>query len=796
MPSLSRRLSANQRGFVENERGFSLTPRRADHMAAQLPERADGAVTLRPGLRNRDLVRVRTVGTGAAPGRLQQGHVLYPDALPGADLLWLAAGDAIEQLALLTRDAKLAWELELSPRVAGHHREASGAIVFEDAAGDGLLRVLAPLAVDATGHQYAIEIQADYAPGHATLRFEPSGVPQAYPLLVDPAVEVVTWEQKALGQSVPGRYRHAMAYDEKRKVVVMFGGTNGSPLGDTWEWNGASWKQAKPPVSPDARSSGSLSYFDDGQSSGVLLFGGGEFSSNVKGDTWLFDGTTWTQLSPTQSPPARRAHATAWVASKKQVLLFGGSNGKWLSDTWLFDGNTWTQSTAGNAPGGRFNHALAYDTKLDRVVLFGGRVSFALDDTWEWGAATGAWGQRNPATIPPARGGHGLAYDSRVGRTVMTFGDDASYADDTWEWDGSDWEQRAPLTLPAPYRTDTAMAYDVERDRVVMFGGYFTTGLSDTWVYRRYGGKCTTQADCDGAACLDGVCCASAQCGTCEACSPVDGQCAAVTNAPDPDTCSGTSSCDASGQCKNGAAVACTAGGDCASGFCADGVCCDSACTGACEACDRPGQEGTCGFVTGSAKHGVCPGAGPCGASCTGLDAECQFAVKETECGGVCSGGILTRSSCDGQGNCFAAGPSACPGNFACESSEACATSCSSEQDCAAGYVCDGGQCRQPLGGSVCSDDFTTKDPSGAEHSCTPYKCAGGVCRESCSSAGDCADGFVCSDEFRCSPLRAPADDGGGCGCRSAGRDGSSGAWLFALLALGIASRRRTAHRR
>ncbi|MCL2450992.1 MAG: hypothetical protein FWD17_18770, partial [Polyangiaceae bacterium] len=68
-------------------------------------------------------------------------------------------------------------------------------------------------------------------------------------------------------------------------------------------------------------------------------------------DTWTFDGTSWTQVSVSSSPPARMYVAMAPLGN--QVVLFGGydstSN---LNDTWTFDGTAWMQVSALNVPPG------------------------------------------------------------------------------------------------------------------------------------------------------------------------------------------------------------------------------------------------------------------------------------------------------------------------------------------------------------------------------------------------------------------------------------------------------------
>jgi hypothetical protein len=64
-----------------------------------------------------------------------------------------------------------------------------------------------------------------------------------------------------------------------------------------------------------------------------------------------------------------------------------------------------------------------------------------------------------------------MAYDL-VRQRVVLFGGRIStgFFSDTWEWDGSNWSQRTPAANPGG-RHGHAMAYDVVRQRVVLFGG-------------------------------------------------------------------------------------------------------------------------------------------------------------------------------------------------------------------------------------------------------------------------------------------------------------------------------------
>ncbi len=83
---------------------------------------------------------------------------------------------------------------------------------------------------------------------------------------------------------------------------------------------------------------------------------------------------------------------------------------------------------------------------------------------------------------PSPRSASAIAYDSNRGRTVL-FGGISSAGDflgDTWEWDGSYWTQMQEIG-PAP-RTAAAMAFDSAQQVSVLFGGAAGAIIfGDTW---------------------------------------------------------------------------------------------------------------------------------------------------------------------------------------------------------------------------------------------------------------------------------------------------------------------------
>jgi hypothetical protein len=557
-----------------------------------------------------------------------------------------------------------------------------------------------------------------------------------------------------------------MAYDAARKQAVLFGGAGGggssSALGDTWIWDGASWSQVQIAVAPLPRTLHTMVY--DAARGKVLLFGGArgvdEFGA-VLGDTWTWDGTSWTELSPANAPSPRAAHETVYDDARATVLLFGGYSLGELDDTWSWDGTTWTELHPTSSPSARELPAMAFDVPLGRTVLFGGRASGS------------------------------------------DFGD-------TWTWDGKAWTQLSPKTSPSA-RSRDAMVYDVARGDIVLFGGYNAAfeEIGETWLFHIRGGACSTGADCDSGNCTDGVCCESASCGTCSACNlPSNpGICTPVTNAPDPDSCMGTNACDGSGTCKPIAGRACASGSDCASGFCTDGVCCNEACGAQCEACDIAGAVGKCSPTSG-APHGSrapCAGAPPgnvCGAlACNGVvTAACVgFVGSETVCKAAsCVDGKATLvTSCAGNGVCpepvtMACAPFACGG-------ETCAKSCSSDADCATMFHCvaASGTCVANAAAS-CDGMHTVTSPDGHMTDCAPYTCEGTSCKTSCQSVVDCVYPAECTGEGKCATSEpTPTSSSGGCrAAPSAHGDPPLDVLCFLATALGLRSRRRRSSER
>jgi cysteine-rich repeat protein len=346
-----------------------------------------------------------------------------------------------------------------------------------------------------------------------------------------------TWTrvQNDVAQPAPRR-GHAMAYDPTRQTILLFGGRNqaGVNLSDFWEWDGTTWTQIAA-TGPSGRIDHDMVF--DLAHSGIFL-SGGNGGTETLGDPWVFTagewrgfsnrnwplvlrehaaaydplrgrivmfggvtatstptredevwelvGLGWEHPEPVTRPSSRFQHAMAYDVAARKILVTGGLDPALNGQSWHWDGTTWTDVTGGGALAVH-SHAMTTDTARNRVVLFGGfdGSNAATDGLWEWDG--GGWTHRPLAIgdpVPPARQQHAIAYDVHRQKTVLFSGDSvAGFIADVWEWDGIGWTERLPIQSP-PARTNHVFVYDPAlRNAVVMGGGFSSSSRSDIWAW-------------------------------------------------------------------------------------------------------------------------------------------------------------------------------------------------------------------------------------------------------------------------------------------------------------------------
>ncbi|MBL9079493.1 MAG: hypothetical protein JNL08_18465 [Planctomycetes bacterium] len=249
-----------------------------------------------------------------------------------------------------------------------------------------------------------------------------------------------TWTKLNPATSLP-RWGHQMVRNTATNRVVAFGGrspTIAALANDTIEWTGTNWVAVPTPTAPQARYRHGLAF--DSQRNVMVLFGG-RGVSQVLDDTWEFDGVTWTQRAPATQPPPREDFVMAYDASMGVTIVFGGfdpDTNSLLGDTWEWDGNTWTERTPVTSPTARYRAAAAFDTTRQRLVMYGGFDGTDIStETWEY--ASGAWNVvasgANTGTQDATEVHAG--YDPQRRKFVNYGGVGAVFNDETWEFTGA-----------------------------------------------------------------------------------------------------------------------------------------------------------------------------------------------------------------------------------------------------------------------------------------------------------------------------------------------------------------------
>ena len=285
----------------------------------------------------------------------------------------------------------------------------------------------------------------------------------------------------------PGaRANSAIAYDSVRGRLVLFGGLSewiGATFHherDTWEWDGNDWIEMKPKTLPPPRAGHMMAY--DEKRGVVVMFGGEDKTGNfMLGDTWIWDGKDWRQMSPTSYPSARRGGQMFYDPQTEKVILTGGfyyATGKvftYVYDTWAWNGKDWEYLASAEENLIVTNPDVAYDPIQKRTILF----DYKRVMTWR----DGQWQTIETGTIPPKRYGAWLAADPSSGNMLIFGGvDNDIQRGDTWVFEGGTWKELHPDSTPAP-RDSYIMFFDPTRNSFILYGGTSKGIMSDMWEY-------------------------------------------------------------------------------------------------------------------------------------------------------------------------------------------------------------------------------------------------------------------------------------------------------------------------
>jgi hypothetical protein len=254
--------------------------------------------------------------------------------------------------------------------------------------------------------------------------------------------DAVRWARSSGGPSA--RNGPLVSYDTRRGCLVAFGGDTRADgaFADTWERCGqAEWRRVDT-SGPPGRSIGGMVY--DSRRGRIVMFGGSAAGGRTHGDTWEWDGKQWSRVA-VAGPPPRALHAMAYDSARGRTVVFGGvgmlaPDARPLGDTWEWDGTTWTRVDA-PGPSARDHTMMTYDPVRRLVVLHGGGADGAESaETWTFDGRS--WTRL--ATDGPRRRNGTLVWDSRARRVLLYGGFDAEPSNEIWTLKGAAWLRAWP----------------------------------------------------------------------------------------------------------------------------------------------------------------------------------------------------------------------------------------------------------------------------------------------------------------------------------------------------------------
>ena len=308
-----------------------------------------------------------------------------------------------------------------------------------------------------------IFIRAEYAGGSESLALDQFAITAESP---EPQC-TASWHE--LDNEAPtGRWRHAIAIDTHRNILVLFGGDTGET--DTWEYDLATriWTRTQPEITPRRRGGHAMAY--DAARQRIVMTGGGYISRRFN-EVWEYDTVTdrWELAAPLDT--SRTGHAMAYDSDRQTLVIYGGiTDVNNPSGTAVLERSSgsdqWVPRPSDINPGYREGIAIAYDQSRARTVLVGnGDTSLIVA---EWNGQLGSWDMRDiTGNVPSNRINPTLTYDAINARCVLVGGQGFNSA---YSYDGTAWQLISRLPNDDG-RDEHAAAYHPATGRILVSGG-------------------------------------------------------------------------------------------------------------------------------------------------------------------------------------------------------------------------------------------------------------------------------------------------------------------------------------
>jgi hypothetical protein len=253
----------------------------------------------------------------------------------------------------------------------------------------------------------------------------------------------------------------SVADDPAIHRVVHFGGVDS--YDQTWLWDGSRWSRVVPSTSPPGRF-GAATAYDPGTRL-VMVFGGRLGPGQVVDDTWGWAGTTWRELDPGgDGPPPGEGALMAWDDATRQMVLVTPTAQASGGETWIWNGSHWSRQAGADLPATSIAGEMAFDPVSGTLILASPLLppTGAGVTTWRWDGS----GWRPLPSTPPAAT-TGLALDPVSGHLLLCSDPTAATSAQLWSWGGAAWTQVAQSEFSAELGIEVS---DIDRGQLLMLG--------------------------------------------------------------------------------------------------------------------------------------------------------------------------------------------------------------------------------------------------------------------------------------------------------------------------------------
>ncbi len=310
------------------------------------------------------------------------------------------------------------------------------------------------------------------------------------------AFDYITKNWTRLSSGNMGTTGHNIIFDPILKKVIGYGGRYGifsETRTHSFDFSTNTWSVLNVNQNPGDRSFHAMVY--DSKNNMTLLYGGLSYTSgNYLDDTWAFNSQTnnWTNLNPSNNPGGLSSSYHVYDQKHNKFILFGGSDGANFSgETWAYDFtlNTWTKLNSTNEPSPRLDGQMYYDPILEKSILFGGYFTkdgfnqTLLNETWSFDYTSNLWTQIESDVSPSARKNFGLSYDSDQQVAILH-----GYAntDPTWQFTPAALQSvDGPNQANYQYKSNNAsLSLNVTIQNATTYDAYLNNELIETTNYQ------------------------------------------------------------------------------------------------------------------------------------------------------------------------------------------------------------------------------------------------------------------------------------------------------------------------